>query len=173
MECTPQGPHCDECPMNYRCKSYRTAGGAERNTRVGKPIPRCTSAVGILCEDGQVFIQRRPAGKKLAGLWEFPGGKRERGETPKQTVHRELREELGVEVEVGEKLATVRHSCARLKLTLHAYLCRHSEGDIRPVAADAWKWTPIGNLDEYEFPEANREILDALESLEATAHGRR
>lgn len=149
--------------MNYRCKAYRKGGGATaRGGRSVKVLARCSSAVGILVDGGRVFIQRRPTGKRLAGLWEFPGGKRERGETPKQTVRRELREELGIEVDVGEKMATVRHHDDSLQLTVHFYYCRRTAGEIRPTAADAWEWAPVKDLHEYPFPEANWSVLETL-----------
>jgi len=165
MHCTPDDPHCEECPLNGRCKSRRR-GTTDRIPRRAPPRvrPHLDIAVGVIVRDGpSVFIQRRPDQKMLGGLWEFPGGKVEPGETPEQALHRELREELDVEVSGVRELTTVRHEYTHLKVTLHVFLCELGLQEPKPLAAKESCWTPIRALREFPFPRANRKVIEVLE----------
>ena len=120
------------------------------------------SAVGVAFRRGLVLIDRRPADGLLGGLWEFPGGKIERGESPADAVARELREEVGIEADVGEKIVVVRHAYSHFRVTLTAFRCRWRSGQARAIGCDAVKWVRPRNLRNYPFPRANQKILDAL-----------
>jgi A/G-specific adenine glycosylase len=98
----------------------------------------------------------------LGGLWEFPGGKKEDGESIKQTVVRELHEELGVDVEIVEPLMQLKHAYSHFKITLHAYICSLVEGHPQPKTSQEIKWVAIEQLDQFPFPKANRRLTDKL-----------
>jgi A/G-specific adenine glycosylase len=114
---------------------------------------------------GRVLIQQRPPEGLLGGLWEFPGGKRERGESLAECVLRELREEAGIQVTVGQEFAVVHHGYSHMTVTLHAFDCDYASGRVRPRAATAYKWVRPGELEDYPFPAANRRIISLLEKV--------
>ncbi len=173
MICTPDNPRCPECPLNGRCRARRR-GTVDRipARRPPRVRPHLDIAVGVIVRPGgEVFIQRRPEHKMLGGLWEFPGGKVEPGESPEAAVRREVREELGVEVSVDRPVVTVRHEYTHLRVTLHAFLCRVTRGEPSPCDAAAWTWTPFHDLSRYPFPRANQKVIAALSGLLPSAPG--
>jgi 8-oxo-dGTP diphosphatase len=124
-------------------------------------------AAALIDADGRVLVQRRPAGKMMAGLWEFPGGKIESGETPEEALIRELDEELGIGVTAAclapavfaSEPLTGRH------LLLLLYICRKWTGVPRALDADALHWCRPGELHALEMPPADRPLIGLLEAL--------
>ncbi len=169
--CTPRTPNCRGCPVKRGCAAKKK--GIQENLPVRKrkgATPHYTIGVGVIANDaGEVLVQKRPAAGLLGGLWEFPGGKRQGRETLPETVRREIAEELEIEVQVGDPIATIRHAYTHFHITLHAYHCHHLRGAPRPRAADAWQWLPVARLPELAFPRANQRILELL--LNAAASG--
>ncbi|MEO1286670.1 MAG: A/G-specific adenine glycosylase [Chloroflexota bacterium] len=167
--CTPKNPLCGECPVNAMCKAYANGTQALRPVKKKKPkTPHYDVSAGIIRnEDGKLLIAQRPMDGLLGGLWEFPGGKQEQGETLPECLQRELREELAIEVEVGALFTKVKHAFTHFKITLHAYECRYvgsSHGSDAPQAIEAhdWAWVTEDNLDQYSFGKADREVIKAL-----------
>jgi mutator protein MutT len=119
-------------------------------------------AAGLLFRRGRLLITQRPARSHLGGLWEFPGGKRHPGETYRQCLERELREELAIEVEVGERFQTVTHAYPEKKVRLEFFLCRLRSGRPRPVDCAALAWVTKDQLADYEFPPADARLLQRL-----------
>jgi 8-oxo-dGTP diphosphatase len=122
-------------------------------------------AVALIDPDGRVLIAKRPEGKQLAGLWEFPGGKVEPGEAPEAAVHREIREELGVEVELGGELAGPDDGAWWLtdRYVMRLWLARITEGEPRPlVEHDALRWLPRGQWLTVPWLDADVRIVTAL-----------
>jgi mutator protein MutT len=113
---------------------------------------------------GRYLIARRREGTHLAGLWEFPGGKREANETLEACLRRELAEELGGEFEVGEKVDTVRWEYPEKTVVLHFYRCRLERGPIEPRGGQAVEWVPPARLGDYEFPPADLALIARLRS---------
>jgi A/G-specific adenine glycosylase len=95
-------------------------------------------------------------------LWEFPGGKREPGETLPECLRREIREELGIEIEVGGGLATIKHAYTHFKITLYAFECQHIGGEPEAVECADWAWVTLGDLDDYAFAVTDQQIIAAL-----------
>lgn len=168
MVCKPVAPLCNECPVSSDCVAYQTA---ETNTipykSKKKKIPHHQIAVGIIVnESGKLLIALRPNDAMLGGLWEFPGGKQEQGETLEETVRRELKEELGVSVKVFERFFTLNHTYSHFKITMHAFWCKILSGSPKPNESKRLEWVSIDKVDEYPFPKANKTILNELKSID-------
>lgn len=111
---------------------------------------------------GEVLIDQRLDEGLLGGLWEFPGGKQEPGEPIVETIHRELKEELTIEVEVGEELIRFEHAYSHKRLRFVVHLCTWLSGDPQPLASQQVRWVRPEQLGEYPFPAANVQIIAAL-----------
>ena len=168
--CTPAGPDCPACPLQDICVAYEE-GTPEAYPKKKKkaPVPHYDVAVGLLQnEAGALFIQRRPDEGLLGGLWEFPGGKREDGESLPETCRRELREELGVEVEVETLFHRLDHAYSHFKITLHAFRCRlPGDAEPRPAAEQPSRWVQPAELEDYAFPRANRRLIEELQARQS------
>lgn len=119
-------------------------------------------AAGLVFRGGRLLITQRPSGGHLAGLWEFPGGKREDGESWEACLRRELREELEVEVEVGEMVEEVVHAYPEKRVRLRFFLARLEWGEPRPIGCAAVKWVGSDELRDHEFPPADAVLLNRL-----------
>lgn len=167
--CRPRNPECTHCPLNERCVAF--AAGEQDHYPVKKkraPIPHFDVAAGIIYdEQGHILIAQRPLDGLLGGLWEFPGGKQETGETLPQTLQRELREELAIEVSVGELFVQVKHAFTHFKITLHAFECQYL-GPMPPydgpqlLDANAIAWVSPTEFEKYSFGKADRMVIEAL-----------
>ena len=132
-------------------------------TKVKSPnIIRVTAA--ILKKDGKILIAKRKTGDELfAGLWEFPGGKVEEGETPEECMARELKEELDIEVEVGELITSNKHKYPHGIFELLAYRVKYISGKIVLNAHNEIKWVNIDEMANFEFPPADIPIIERLQ----------
>lgn len=133
-----------------------------KTVRKATSRPRAEVAAALLFHEGQLLITRRPAGSHLAGLWEFPGGKREPGETFEQCLQRELEEELGIQISVGPLWTVVTHRYPELEVEIRFFLCRWIGGQPRPLGCAAFKWTDRRNLRRHRFPPADASLLERL-----------
>jgi len=159
--CMPRSPSCDACPLARHCAGLAAGEPtAFPGRRARTAVPHVDVAVGILQrDDGRYLIQRRPENAMLGGLWEFPGGKCEPGEPPEAACRRELREELGIEVEVGPRVAEIPHAYSHFRITMHAFRCTIVGADPEPGT-----WVTREELSGYAFPRANRKLIEALAS---------
>lgn len=123
-------------------------------------------AAGLIFREGRLLIAQRPPGTHLAGLWEFPGGKLESGESFEDCLRRELREELGVEVEVGDLVEEITHSYTEKTVRLKFFRCRCSDNP-QPITVHALAWIQSTELDRYQFPAADARLLERLRSSSA------
>jgi 8-oxo-dGTP diphosphatase len=119
-------------------------------------------AAALVRDDGRVLLARRPAGKPLAGLWEFPGGKVEPGETPENALARELHEELGIAIDAPEPLTFVSEPLGGRHLLLLLYVVRRWTGVPAPLAASELAWVAPGEMAALPMPRADRPLVDAL-----------
>ena len=119
-------------------------------------------SAGLIFRDGKLLITRRHADAHLGGLWEFPGGKREAGETFEDCLRRELREELGCEVEVRELIESLVHAYPTKTVRLQFYACRWLAGEPQPLGCADLRWITRKELDQYEFPAADARLLEHL-----------
>jgi len=125
------------------------------------------AACALVDADGRVLIAQRPEGKQLAGLWEFPGGKVEAGETPKECLIRELREEIGVETQAAclAPLTFASHSYDDFHLLMPLYVCRRFTGTPRPHEGQALKWVKPNRMRDYPMPPADAPLIPFLIDL--------
>jgi 8-oxo-dGTP diphosphatase len=127
----------------------------------GGPIRAIAVVAAVIERDGKILITRRPAGSHLAGFWEFPGGKSLPGETDREALARELREELGVSATVGEPLEVVEWHYPEEKVRIKFFRCV-IEGEPRPLEGQEMAWAAPAELSRYEFPPADSVLLDRL-----------
>jgi A/G-specific adenine glycosylase len=161
--CTPSNPKCDRCPVKNHC------GAFEKNLQDKLPLrtprkarPHHDVAVGVIWKGKKLLISQRPEKGLLGGLWEFPGGKREGDETLEECLHRELMEELAIEVKVISKLSPVEHGYTHFKVTLHPYICELSKGIPKTIGCSALAWILPDKISDYAFPRANHKIFEML-----------
>jgi 8-oxo-dGTP diphosphatase len=119
-------------------------------------------SAGLVFRSGQLLIAQRRKGAHLGGLWEFPGGKRETGETFEECLMRELYEELGVRVEVGPPFESLTHAYPDKTVHLQFFLCRLLQGEPQPLGCAALKWVNQQELPAYNFPAADAQLLQKL-----------
>ena len=162
--CTPRQPACPRCPLRDVCGAYAEGRPEAYPVSAKKPpVPHYDVAVGLVFNGrGEVLIQRRKEDGLLGGLWEFPGGKREGGETMEAACARELREELGIEVGVEAPFGRVDHAYSHFKVTLYAFRCRLLGGPPTPQEGQPLRWVAPAALDRYAFPRANRRLIERL-----------
>ena len=170
--CTPRSPACPRCPLRDLCRAY--AAGEQGELPVRRPRPKIphydvTAAVTVR-GDGAVLMAQRNVDDMLGGMWEFPGGKCEDGESLPACLVREMAEELGVIVDVGERLTTVEHAYTHFRITLHAFWCRLLDGEPRCLDCAAVRWLLPAVLDDLPMSVVDRKVAGALnEALLARA----
>jgi mutator protein MutT len=119
-------------------------------------------SAGLVFRTGKLLITQRHADAHLGGLWEFPGGKRESHETFEQCLLRELREELGIEVEVGEVIESLTHTYPEKTVHLKFFRCRWLKQEPQALDCLAFKWVGAEELRDYPFPAADARLLQRL-----------
>jgi A/G-specific adenine glycosylase len=162
--CTPKAPACVDCPLRQQCRAYANGTQAQRPVKKKKaPTPHYNVAAGIVYRgDGHLLIAQRPVDGLLGGLWEFPGGKQEPGESLPQTLQRELTEELGITVTVEEQIAVVKHAFTHFKITLYAFICTLADGAPQALEVVDFAWVTLDTIGTYSFGKADREVIRAL-----------
>lgn len=161
--CRPVGPDCPHCPVSRWCRAYRETDdpGALPRPRPHARRPHVRGSVVVLERAGRWLVQRRAPGALLGGLWEFPGGKIEPGESPEAAARRELREETGLSVGPLRSRGVVRHAYSHFTIELHVF-----EGQLeRGVALrnhDGRRWVRPDELRRLPIPKATEKIVDRL-----------
>src|SRR5580704_17671071 len=121
-------------------------------------------SAALIFRNGQLLITQRHATAHLGGRWEFPGGKREPGESFEACLIREIREELGVAISVGELFEEIAHAYPEKSVHLKFFLCKLLSGEPQPLDCAAVKWIEKAGLDAHEFPAADAQLLEKLKS---------
>lgn len=140
----------------------------KRESMTGEPRKLLlVAACALVDADGRVLLARRPEGKPLAGLWEFPGGKVEPGEMPEDTLIRELKEELGIDVAKAclAPLTFASHAYEGFHLLMPLYVCRRWEGQVQALEGQALEWVRPARLREYPMPPADEPLVAVLRDL--------
>ena len=132
-----------------------------------KATPHFDVTAGVIWEgeplESRVLVAQRPLDGMLGGLWEFPGGKMEPDDSDLAgCLRREIGEELGIQIEVLEQVATVRHAYTHFRITLHAFHARHVDGAPRAIDCADWRWVSMDELAALPFPVTDQKIVQAL-----------
>jgi A/G-specific adenine glycosylase len=158
--CRPTDPDCEHCPLGRYCRAYRELDAPSELPRrpASRRRPHVRAAVVVLTDpEGRWFVQRRAPRGLLGGLWEFPGGKVEAGETPEEAAARELREETGVRGARLERVGVVRHAYSHFSVELHVY-----RGRGRPRRRSAARWVSPAALLRLPIPKATEKVVRLL-----------
>lgn len=131
--------------------------------KTASSIPHKFIGVAVIWnEQRQILIDRRCPGGILGNLWEFPGGKVEPGETVEECIKREIWEEIGIAIEVGQHIITIDHVYPHLHVTLTVHQCRHLTGIPQPLECEEIRWVTLDEINQFAFPKANERIIDTL-----------
>ena len=161
--CTPRTPLCEACPVQKNCDAFSQNRQQELPIRTPKKaVPHHEVVIAAIEKDGKYLIGKRPSEGFLGGLWEFPGGKIEKGENAVEALARECREELNVEVRVGGLVAVAKHAYTHFKVTLNVYKCTITKGKIKARTHTELKWVAPSEFDDYAFPKGNHKFLHLL-----------
>jgi A/G-specific adenine glycosylase len=164
--CTPSSPSCLICPLINACRAQQEGIQNDlpiRATRAVRPHRDVTAGV-IWDGNGRFLITQRPLDGMLGGLWEFPGGKRRPGEALPACLHREIKEELDIQIEIRELLCTIEHVFTHFYMTLYAFDCQWLAGTPRCLGCMELHWATLDELDSFAFPVADQRIIAHLQS---------
>jgi A/G-specific adenine glycosylase len=167
--CLPANPRCLICPLSAVCLARQHGTQLERPVRPPRPnTPHYDVVAGVIWQDGvgaadRFLIAQRPLDGLLGGLWEFPGGKVEPGEALPDALRREIEEELGMTIEVGRFLITIKHAYTHFRITLHAFHAAHKAGRPQNLGVAEHAWVTLAELDRYAFAVTDRKIIAALQ----------
>ncbi|WP_413678726.1 8-oxo-dGTP diphosphatase MutT [Prochlorococcus sp. MIT 0916] len=162
--CTLKKPKCLYCPLQQYCLAYINYDPIDFPKKKMKkiiPIEKIGIAL-VFNSNGDLIIDQRLESSSMGGMWEFPGGKKESNESIEDTIKREVREELGIEVQVGNQLLSFDHSYSHRKLQFEVYLCKLKSGNPKPLASQKILWVAPIRLLDFPFPSANSKIISAL-----------
>jgi A/G-specific adenine glycosylase len=160
LVCRPRNPLCLLCPIEAECAAFAAGEQEIIPSPKARLTRRITAVVGVVVEEGRVLIQQRPVDGLLGGLWEFPGGKVKRGETPAAALARELEEELGARPVRPRPLMTVDHSYTQFLVTLRAFTCGlAAEPKLDPRTR---RWVKLSALRSYPFPSGSAKIVERI-----------
>lgn len=172
--CTPKSPKCLLCPLREPCLARQRGTQLERPVKPPrKKTPHYDVVAGVIWEqqmgEGRFLIAQRPLDGLLGGLWEFPGGKLEAGETLAQALVREIKEELDIEVNpvggqvaAGEPFTIVKHAYTHFRITLHALHAVFQSGKIKHLGVKDHAWVTAADLENYAFAVTDQKIIRAL-----------
>ena len=121
----------------------------------------------IINQNHDFLITKRPKNKMLGGLWELPGGKKEKGESLKNGLIRELKEEINVDINIDRKIGMIQHSYSHMNITLHGYECKIKRGNIKKNECDDIKWISLNQINRYTFPKANHKLFSIIKDYYA------
>jgi A/G-specific adenine glycosylase len=161
--CRPADPRCGRCPLEEICAG-RVAGDAVRypRRRPKRPRPHYDVTAGIIWRGRRLLIARRPTDDLLGGLWEFPGGKRENGESLEDCLRREIKEELDIAIRVDAPFMSLDHGYSHFRFTLHAFHCTYLKGNPRPLGCSDFRWVRISDLETFALSRADQKLAAAL-----------
>ena len=161
--CSPRNPKCELCPIAEYCQSLKLGNQEQRPARKKKAgIPHITVTAAVIQRDGEILIAQRSEGGLLGGMWEFPGGKTNPGETLHACLKREICEELGVDIEVGDPFGVYEHAYSHFRVTLHAFRSMIITGEPQLLDHIELRWVRPAQFNEYPMGKIDRQIANQL-----------
>ncbi|MCF8067450.1 MAG: A/G-specific adenine glycosylase [Desulfobacterales bacterium] len=161
--CKIKNPDCRYCPVIKFCSSYKHKTTNTFPKRIKSQIvPEIHTAVAVIHKKGRILITKRKQDGLLGGLWEFPGGKIEKSETPDTACIREIREEINLDIEIISHMAHVKHAYTHFKLKMDVYKCRYLSGRVRLNGPVDFCWIKPNETDLYPFPKANHKFMHLI-----------
>ena len=162
--CTPKKPSCSSCPLQNFCVAYTKYDPKDfPQKEMTKIKPLQEIGIGLVFnQKGELLIDQRLESSSMGGMWEFPGGKKIPNESIEKTIERELKEELGIVVNVGEKLLSFEHAYTHKKLYFTVHICAWISGQPKPLASQKLLWVSPDSLFDFPFPAANTKIISEL-----------
>ncbi len=159
--CKPKTPLCVHCPLMQNCVAFnkQLTDKLPLKEKVAK-VPHIQVGIAVISIGDTILITKRPEGKMLAGLWEFPGGKQLAGESIEETILRVLKKELGITIIFGEKLGVYRHRYSHFSLQVHAYFATLKP--LQDIQSSTFEWVRLEDFEKYPFPEVDRKIIRDL-----------
>lgn len=127
------------------------------------PLVHKQIGVAVISNQGKILIDRRKEQGEMGGLWEFPGGKIEAGETVEECIKREIKEELALDIKVGDRLTTITHDYKTFRVTLYVHDCKYLGGIAQPLECEEILWVEPSQIEQYKFPQANQQIVNLLQ----------
>lgn len=167
LVCLPKSPKCLACPMRSVCAAFVKGDPVKfpMTKKKGKVPHIIVGAAVTMNRKGEVLIAQRKQDDMLGGLWEFPGGKQEPGETIEECIARELYEELCIKTVVGEHVTTVEHAYSHFTMTMHVYRAKIISGRPRTIHCADYAWVKIPNLGRFAWSKADLHVVDKLQRL--------
>ncbi|MFA6024767.1 MAG: A/G-specific adenine glycosylase [Candidatus Gracilibacteria bacterium] len=166
LQCTPKSPACSKCPLQSLCKAA-ASGTQEFLPNKGPSSSKIPIQVviAVITKNGKVFVQKRRDTGLMAGLWEFPGGQVENGETLEEALHREIEEELAIRVKNLRFFMNIKHAYTKYTVDLHCFLADFDSGTVNLNAASESRWLKPEQLSQLAFPAANVKLIHKLLSF--------
>ena len=159
--CTPINPSCEICPLSNYCKAYKYKEPALYPLKKKKKTkPHYIVVAGIIWRDDKFFIQKRDENAMLGGLWEFPGGKVENGESLEDALSREIKEECNITPIIKKKVGFVKHSYSHFSISLHCFNCTENGESINH--SNKRTWITLKEVESFTFPKANHKIFSLI-----------
>lgn len=162
--CTPKQPACPQCPLITICLAYQNGTTHVIPVKLAKKTtPHYQVTAAVIWQENQVLLAKRPANGLLAGMWEFPGGKLNEDESHSDGLQREIREELGADIRVGESVGTFQHAYTHFKVTLHAYHCELKGAQPQALEAQEIRWVTTDKLLSFPMGKIDRMIARKIQ----------
>ncbi len=163
LVCKPQQPLCNICPVPKICRAYQSGKVLNYPLKLKKPpTPQYRIAVGVVFKNGRVLITRRKPSGLLGGLWEFPGGKIDKGEQPASACIREIKEEVNLAIKVDSRLSRVKHAYTHFKIVMDVFCCSYIAGRVALNGPVEHRWINLKKLADFPFPKANHKFFPEL-----------
>jgi A/G-specific adenine glycosylase len=167
MVCLPGNPACGRCPVSNDCLAREHAAQNRVPVKAGRrnPLPHYELAVGLIWKGDRLLIERRGDDAMLGGLWEFPGGRMEPGETPAECLVREVREGMGAVLRDLSPFMTVKQAYSHFRITMHVIESRYVRGCRGKTGCTESRWAAPGELDRYAFDTASGKVIRKLAEI--------
>lgn len=165
--CRPESPRCQQCPVQSFCLAYQTGQQDSYPRSVGtRATPTYRIAVGVIHHDGRILITQRQTEGLLGGLWEFPGGRLNPGESPEQACLRTIKEKTNLDVTIDRFISQVHHSYTHFKIIMDVFDCRTESNNILLKGPAQYRWISLSELSHFPFHSAVHKFIPLLKGQE-------